>query len=438
MDSLLHSLLREAESNCDLKVKSLQLASDCLWLVYFESIVSCQDTIDFIWNSGIISSDSFNDICNRLMGKELYSEEMNELHNGKVVVLDSQGERAFSFQGKLLTLTREIEKPENEFMPFSSGIAFVESLTTNIGLLRNAIKAQFLVAEGYTFHGKATKKASLIYHSKQVDKELLHQIRSLLQEASGKDLQSGQDLIKILGCNRFNFFPPFFRTEVPMQAISSMMSGRVLLMIEGDPVAYVLPIIFSDFIALEWDKQLPILLMLGVRCIRLLSLVIALLAPGFYVALVSVNPEALRIELALSVASSRIGIPLPTFLEMLFLMTVSEIIIEATQRLPKVIAASVTVSGGIILGTAIVDAKLVSNLVIIIASVSGTASFAFPNYFNSLTIRIMRIGIIVLSAMFGLFGLFGGFIAICFYFCGIERFSVPFLSFLNSKKIGQS
>lgn len=104
------------------------------------------------------------------MGKEFYLDKMNELHNGKVVVLDSQGDRAFSFQGKLLTLAREIDKPENEFMPFSPGIAFVESLITNIGLLRNAIKAKFLVAEGFTFNGTATKKTSLVYHSKKVDK----------------------------------------------------------------------------------------------------------------------------------------------------------------------------------------------------------------------------------------------------------------------------
>ncbi|MNG21154.1 Spore germination protein B1 [compost metagenome] len=119
-------------------------------------------------------------------------------------------------------------------------------------------------------------------------------------------------------------------------------------------------------------------------------------------------------------------------------MIVSEIIIEATQRLPKVIAASVTVSGGIILGTAVVNAKLVSSLVIIVASIAGTASFAFANYLTSLNIRLLRLGIIVLSSMFGIFGLFSGFIAICFYVCGIERFGIPFMSFLDTKKIGQS
>lgn len=103
-----------------------------------------------------------------------------------------------------------------------------------------------------------------------------------------------------------------------MQAISSMMKGRVILLIDGEPVAYVLPLLFGDFISIQWDRQLPMLIMFALRYLRLMSLLIALLTPGLYVALVSVNPETLRIELALSVASSRIGIPLPTFLEMAF------------------------------------------------------------------------------------------------------------------------
>ncbi|WP_186445572.1 spore germination protein [Paenibacillus cremeus] len=440
MDNFLHALLKETELNRDLKIKPLQLGSDGLWLVYYESIVNYQETVDFIWNSRTTPppTESFSDLCSRLAGKELTSDDMNKLHQNQVVLLDPNGERAFSFLGKLNNLSRAIASPENEFLPFAPAVTFMESLTTNIGLLRNAFNSKELKIEGFTFTGAATKEASLIYNAKRVDKELLDQVRSCLQKASDRDLQNGQDLIKVLGCNRMNLFPPFYKTEIPAQAIYSILKGRVLLMIDGEPVAYVLPLLFSDFIALEWDTQFPILIMLGLRSLRILSLLIALLTPGLYVALVSVNPEALRTELALSVASSRTGIPLPTFLEMLFLLIVSEITIESTQRLSKVIGATVTLTSGIVLGTAIVEAKLVSSLVIIVLSISATANFAFPNYINSLSIRLMRVGMIVPAGMFGVFGLFGSFIAICFYVCAIERFGVPFMSFLDTRRIGQT
>lgn len=438
MNNYLEDMLKKRELHRDLKIEPLQLGAESMWLVCYESVVNMQETIELIWNSGITPAVSYNDIRTRLAGKEWSLEEMNELQQGQAVLIHADGERAFSFQGKLTSLSRAIEKPENESMPFAPAIAFMEPLSTNIGLLRKTMNSQHLVAEGFTFTGAATKEASLIYHSERVDKELLRQVRSSLQSASGRDLQSGQDLMEIFGCNRFELLTPFYKTEIPIQAISSMMHGRVLLFIDGEPAAYVLPLLFSDFIAIEWDRQLPLPIMLSLRYLRLLSLVIALLTPGLYIALVSVNPETLRIELALSVASSRIGIPLPTFLEMVFLLFVSEISIESTQRLPKGIAGSITVIGGIVLGTAIVDAKLVSSLVIIVLSISVTATFAFPNYLNTMTIRILRHAIVVLSGIFGVFGLFAGFIAICFYVCWIEHFGIPFMSFLDARKIGQS
>ncbi|MBA2937612.1 spore germination protein [Paenibacillus sp. CGMCC 1.16610] len=438
MSNFLEIIGKKAELHRDLKIERLQLGAESMWLVYYDSVVNSQETIMFIWNSGVTSNVSYDDICMRLVGKPWSPQAMSELQLGRVVLINATGEQAFSFQGVPTSLSRSIEKPENESMPFAPAIAFMEPLTTNIGLIRKSLNSPYLIAEGFTFTGGATKEASLIYHSELVNKELLRQVKSNLQNASNRDLQTGQDLMEILGCSRFDLLSPFYKTEIPMQATSSMMKGRVILLIDGEPVAYVLPLLFGDFISIQWDRQLPLLIMFALRFLRLMSLLISLLTPGLYVALVSVNPETLRIELALSVASSRIGIPLPTFLEMAFLLIVSEISIESTQRLPKSIAASITVIGGIVLGTAIVDAKLVSSLVIIVLSISVTATFAFPNYLNTLNIRIIRAVIVVLSGIFGVFGLFAGFIAICFYVCRIEYFGIPFMSFFDFKKLRQT
>jgi spore germination protein len=76
-------------------------------------------------------------------------------------------------------------------------------------------------------------------------------------------------------------------------------------------------------------------------------------------------------------------------------------------------------------------------LVIIVLTTSVTANFAFPNYLNTLVIRILRAGIILLFGTFGIFGLFAAFIGICYYACSLQRFGVPFMNFLSPKKLGQ-
>ncbi|MGG3308273.1 spore germination protein [Paenibacillus lautus] len=57
-----------------------------------------------------------------------------------------------------------------------------------------------------------------------------------------------------------------------------------------------------------------------------------------------------------------------------------EMIIEATIRLPKNIGPTITMIGGILLGQAIVQAKLVSNLLIIILVASAISNFALTSY----------------------------------------------------------
>ncbi|WP_308637663.1 spore germination protein [Paenibacillus silvisoli] len=437
MEAYLETILKQSKTQHDLKMDSLQVGAMTLWMVGYESIVNWEETVASLSACGITSESGYEDIYARLLGQAWTPAELDVLLEGKTLLIDSGANRAFSFQGKLKSLERAIEKAENEFLPFSSAIAFMEPLTTNLGILRKTIQTTALQVESLQFKGVAKKQAAIAYLSEDVNLELLKAVKTALHKAAGQDVRNGQDLIRIFGQHRFHLISPYHKTELPGQAIASMMKGRVILLIDGEPTAFILPLVFSDYIALEWDRQFPLLVMVVLRCLRLLSILIALLTPGLYVALVSVNPETLRIELALSIAESRIGIPLPTFLEMLLLLIISEIIIEATQRLPKNIAATNCLIGGIILGQAIVDAKLVSNLVIIVLAASVTAHFAFPNYLNTLVVRILRSGVVIFSGIFGIFGLFAAFIAICYYICSLQRLSVPFMDMLSPKKLEQ-
>lgn len=74
-----------------------------------------------------------------------------------------------------------------------------------------------------------------------------------------------------------------------------------------------------------------------------------------WVCLVSVNPEVVRLQLALSIANSRQDVPYPAFVETLLLLIVLELIHEASIRLPKSVGPTITMVRGIILGQAAVS-----------------------------------------------------------------------------------
>src|SRR5690606_21251814 len=120
------------------------------------------------------------------------------------------------------------------------------------------------------------------------------------------------------------------------------------------------PVVFFDFMRSMEDNYHVFGISLFMNLLRYLGLFICLLLPSLYIAMTSYSPDILRVELALTVAGGRIGVPYPSFIEVLFMLFFLELLIEASMRLPKSISGTATTVGGLILGSAATEAALTS------------------------------------------------------------------------------
>lgn len=84
--------------------------------------------------------------------------------------------------------------------------------------------------------------------------------------------------------------------------------------------------------------------------------------------------------------------------------------------------------GGIILGQAVVQAKLVSNILIIILAATTIANFTVIGFHNATTIRLAKYLLLVLSALYGVLGLFVGLVIICAYIANVNTFGIPYVN----------
>jgi tetrahydromethanopterin S-methyltransferase subunit G len=91
-------------------------------------------------------------------------------------------------------------------------------------------------------------------------------------------------------------------------------------------------------------------------------------------------------------------------IEVLFIELIIEILKEAGSRMPSKIGQTIGIVGGIVIGTASVQAGLVSNTLIVLVAVSALLSFLMPNYLMSNASRFVRYIFILAAGLFGLLG----------------------------------
>ncbi|MGL4800273.1 MAG: spore germination protein, partial [Cellulosilyticaceae bacterium] len=101
---------------------------------------------------------------------------------------------------------------------------------------------------------------------------------------------------------------------------------------------------------------------------------------------------------------------------------------EAGIRLPGPVGHAIGIVGGIVIGQAAVDAKLISPMIVIIVAITAMATFAIPDYNLTAAFRLLRYVFIVISSLFGLYGFLIGALLLLAHMSSLESFGAPFLA----------
>ncbi|RNB92322.1 spore gernimation protein GerA [Brevibacillus fluminis] len=420
-------------NSSDLVIKEFVICQTRVYLCFLESLVDFPKTNEYVRQieSGLVmDEDIFDQLAALTAGQAQvpYSDIIVYLLKGRLVIASFHDDRNVVLNPLQISLTRDIQTPLNENVVQSSFDAFTENINTNIGIIRSKIISRNLVVESLATGETNTRQLAVIYRKDKVSQAVIDSILDRLRKNKNNNIRHVQDLSRALGQKKWNLIPTILSTEIPADTVEYLSEGRVAIFMDHFPFALVIPSIVSDLWSIKSDHNFPVVFMASIRIIRIVGLLVSTLAPGLYVALVSVNPEVLRIQLALAIARSREGVPYPAIIEIILLLFVLEMIVEASVRLPKSIGPAITMVGGIILGEAVVQAKLVSNLLIITLAATTIANFTLSGFTNMLMVRLFKYVLLLPSAIFGVLGLIGGLQFFCCYLAAVTTFSVPYLT----------
>jgi len=144
------------------------------------------------------------------------------------------------------------------------------------------------------------------------------------------------------------------------------------------------------------------------RLIRSFAFVCALLLSAVYIAVINFHHEMLPSQLLLLIAQSRSMIPFSSLMELLVMELFFELVREAGVRTPNAVGGAIGVVGGLILGSAAIDANIVSPVTLIIVAVSGLSNSVLPDYDINFGVTVCKIALIILGGTLGLYGVFFG------------------------------
>ncbi|OJU16826.1 MAG: spore germination protein, partial [Clostridiales bacterium 43-6] len=301
---------------------------------------------------------------------------------------------------------RAIETPPTESVIRGPREGFTENFITNISLLRRKIKDPALTVEAMKIGEKTGTTVALVYIKGLTNVELIKDLRKRLKKIKTDSILESGYIEQFIEDSPFSLFSTIANTEKPDIAAAKILEGRAAIIVDGTPFVLTAPMLFIESFQSAEDYYVRPVFATLLRIIRIISFFISVLSPAIYVALSSFHQELIPTALLFTVAASREGVPFPSFIEAAIMVLTFEILREAGVRLPRAIGQAVSIVGALVIGQAAVSAGLVGAPMIIVVAITAVAGFVVPNQNDSGA--VLRIILLILSAIIGLFGIMIG------------------------------
>lgn len=322
---------------------------------------------------------------------------------------------------------RGIQELDSEVVIRGSKEGFTEALRMNTVLIRRRIRDTKLKVKQLQIGTRSRTDIAIMYLDDIVRKDILEDLEKRLDSFKIDSILDSSYIEELIQQDWMSPFPQIQATQRPDKAASAILEGRIAIVVDNSPFVLLIPSTINNFFQSSEDYYDRWTIMSFTRLIRFIAAFFSVGIPGFYIALTDYHPSMIPTPLTMAIAASREQVPFPTVVEVVLMELSFELLREAGTRLPGPIGSTIGIVGGIIIGQAAVEAKIVSPVVVIIVAVTAISSFAIPD--NSLTVgfRIVKYLIIATSAILGLYGFLLGILIVLIHLVSLKSFNIPYL-----------
>ena len=425
-------------NTADLIARQLQCGQSTIYAYAIDGLISGADASDYIIKpiTEHLSGDSMEELYTKALQGAIYNcvadacKDLDtvalKLVNGFCVVLFPEvGAVAFEVR---IGVARSPGAPEVENTVKGPKDAFVETMRINTGLVRRHLRSPELRMYGTQVGTKSLTNVSVIWLEGITDRELVEKMKSRLSSIDIDGMLSPSCVEEYVTGSRTTAFPLLQYTERTDRFCQGILGGQVGLLIDGLPLGYLAPVDLGGLMESQEDQSIDYISASCIRVLRYAALLLSLLLPGFFIALSAFHHEMIPLPLLRSIIESRQSVPFSTAVEVLGLLIAFELLQESGIHLPQAVGQSVSVIGGIVVGTAAVEAKLISPAALIAVSIAGVCGFVQPNRDLAEAVRVWRFLLAALGALAGLFGVTVGAIGLLIHLSGLTSLGRAYLA----------
>ena len=247
MNKLVNYVFDELKDCGDLIYKKINVQFNTVHLFYLETLSSGDRINDYILK-GISNNSNILNIMKSIPSPHFILIDNKDkieyyLFNGYAIIIVFN--KIYGIEAKA-DLDRSITESTTEPSLYGPKDSFVENIQKNLGLVKRRLKTRHLKHKVNTI-GRDTKTIiNILYIDNITDMKLVKDIEKKIKNIDIDGILDAGVLKKHLGNNK-NPFPIIKLSERPDLICTSLLNGKLVILVDNSPFALILPSFLADY-----------------------------------------------------------------------------------------------------------------------------------------------------------------------------------------------